>query len=688
MILRTRSFFFLSVLFFITRFILILWPIEQVSHYEGLQQGYIAMELLSGARAPWHAYQVDSYTSGTLWMGLLAVPFFIFLGPSLFTLKMLALVLSYGTFSLLYYTLTKFISRRTAIIAALLWIFSAPLLSYMSLMALGSHERLLPALLILFFTLQCATNPQKHRSWAGLGLAYGLAITTSYLNGILVLASLLSLKLNLKNFLSQAAAFAGGLLSGLCLWLIYNSFHSWAGLDFLMNAGLQETPSDPIEFTRFCALEFKKFLFDYLPNSPGFSVSRFISADLLNLAIFSLLFFLITADWIISFFKTTILSSCEKTLLNIIRFYLILFPIFHLLSKYKCYALEPGPFNFRYYTPLYALCLIYASILLVRKPSGKIVLAVFLALCLTGHAQTVWGNPFGRVFDYPGYKTGLRYYIWQHPPILNFESLADFDRQAALHFTEKTFQRPSQFFSRAANQSIFWNLGNSEEITASILKIPNNNLRRYFFRRWPAQLDAEYGPAGLKTLLETTRFIPEPYRRDFYFGAGKRMNFAEWPSTSIVLSAIESIPEQDQEIFYLTWGASLFRLVRNGYAHENYFIKQLKFIEPLEEDHKIWIYRGFGTSIYRKFQASKVIALHLRFLKRHVSDAYTKEFFWGIGWYLAKRYHFNPRRAVTQINALPPDERAFVREGFREFYRNDSETLKLLQEPKSGEKDI
>ena len=671
------SFLILATLFLIVRFLLILWAGDHVSHYEGLQQGYIAMEILSGARAPWTSYQVDTYTTGTLWMGLLAVPFLALLGPSLFTLKMLALSLSFGTFAALYFMLKKFISVEVARLCSLLWIFSAPLLSYMSLMALGSHERLLPAIGILFFTLSTKLHPQKKLTWAGLGLAYGFAVSTSYLNLILIFCSLTHIRLNKHYEFKHGCVFVLGLFTGLAPWLAYNISNEWAGVDFFTSFGITETPTHILETLRFFLIECKRFIVDYLPNSIGFSASHIISANLINLTIFSLIFFLIATDWTFDITRTVSRPPAEKMLVQMTRTYFVVFLIFHIFSKYKCYDLEPGPFHFRYYIPFYALALIYISLILKRIPHKKIFTAFLIGLCTLGHAQTLWGNPFGKVFDASGYKTGLRYYLWHHPSTLDFESLEDFDQQIEQNIAKAPKNRPSDFFSKAANQHVFWNLGTPEQISSSILKIPHNHLRRYFFRRWPAHLETEYTPQGFSEILKIGDFIPHPYNRDFYFGLGKQMNFAEWPDASLIPALIDSAQVPYKEFFYLTWGASLFRLTRNGYANEQHFVKQMKTIRTLSEKKQSWVYRGFGTSIYRSFQPQKTIALHMSFLRKYVGHAHEKEYYWGIGWYLAKRYYFNDQLALKRLTKLKSEQCHQAIQGFKEFYRDDARLIRL-----------
>src|SRR5262249_59404158 len=55
--------------------------LETVSGDEELQRGTIARELTVGLKAPLWDYRADSYSGGSLVVGLLAAPLFLALGP-------------------------------------------------------------------------------------------------------------------------------------------------------------------------------------------------------------------------------------------------------------------------------------------------------------------------------------------------------------------------------------------------------------------------------------------------------------------------------------------------------------------------------------------------------------------------------------------------------------------------------
>ncbi len=673
----------LTAFFFLSRFLLILWGIESVWHYEELEQGYIAIEFLSGLRAPLMNYQADPYTGGTLLTGLMAIPFFNLFGPTLFSLKLLALTLSFGSFSLMYALMKYCGGRKTAVTAALLWIFAAPLLTRTSLMALGSHERMLPGLAILFFLLQAVTREKNKTLWfSGLALACGLAISISYINLIAILAAgitLISAKKTpekVSEFILPVIAFT----AGLCVWLGYNLSHDWAGVQFLLGASSTDIMDSPAGYAKYLIKELYRFLIYFWPNSLSFPSLLYQPGKVFSYGYFLVLAGFIFRDWLTDFRSGKTASGPAGILKRFCRIYLILFPLFHCVSRYKVYTVEFNPFHYRYFIPLYTFSLLYFSAVLAGKKSHRPVLALLICLGLMSQFQAVYGKPFGTVFTQPGFKSGLRYYIWWHPPFPKFKNPGEFEREALRRLSEPPSQETTRFFIKVANQENFWTLGSPDQISKTVSKIPRNTLRRYFFRRWGAQLDVEYNLKDLKLVSSVGNTVPERYRRDFYLGAAKQLNFAAWADIQNVQTFIEDPSVPFKEIFYLAWGASLFRLVRNGYESEARFRKQMDFVNNLEETKRIWVYRGLGIPIYRSFQAEQILALNMDFLDKFIPQDFLREPYWGVGWYLARRYFRYPRTAIEKIRQLKPEQKVKACEGFRTFHQEDPEMLAVAGE--------
>lgn len=656
-------------LFIVSRFALILWGLESVFHYEELEQGYIAVEILSGLRARLIDYQVDEYTGGTLFMGILAVPFFVIFGPTLFSLKVLAFCISVITFSMVYFILRRLFGGTAAFAAGLLWIFPPPLLYSTALMALGSHERRLPMLMMVYFLLCCLIKPHKKSQYlALLGFSWGIGFSVSFINLVAVAACILTLAA-FQRYPQKAREWfllVCGASAGIAYWIYYNVTHDWTGIRFLVNATIasQDTPFK--SQLLFLLSDMANFLFRFFPNALSFPSWGPISGKLINYLYCLLLGIFVLPDLLRTFFahrsqKNLDGPAAERYALKVFfGIYIVIFPFFYYLSAYKIHTVEPDAFNYRYLIPFYTVIFLYALIVIAEIRRKGRVIALFLIAGLFSQIHAIWAQPFGEVFHRPGFKSGLRNYIWWNHPSENFVRLADFNRRAALLNREE--------LKAIANQDSFWTLGTPTEIIDSIMQVQKNEFRRYFFQRWPMKLNIQYQADDLATLQEIGRQIPRPYQRDFYIGAAKRLNFAEWKEVSQVAAFIE-IPELPyKEIFYFYWGKSLYELYRNGYETRTRFEAKMNFVAGLPAVKKIWVYRGMGSSAYRNFKFEKILQINFEFLKSVVPADYLPEVYWGVGWYLASRYFENPSRGFEKIAPLGAEAQRSAVAGFHFFY--------------------
>jgi len=139
--------FSLSLLFILSRLIPLFLNFEPFIMEEERYNGTIALEVLNGLKMPLFYYQHQPYAPGAMVVGLLSTPFFLIFGSSYISLKITALILSFGGFILWYIFLDKFFNSRIAIIASLLFIITPPNNLKFSLLSLGNHYE------INFFTI-------------------------------------------------------------------------------------------------------------------------------------------------------------------------------------------------------------------------------------------------------------------------------------------------------------------------------------------------------------------------------------------------------------------------------------------------------------------------------------------------------------------------------------------------------
>ncbi len=181
--------FLFSLLFVLLRLHMIFHP--QAAGWslmvDELPTGNIAFNLETGLIMPMPLYQTKPFAAGTLWEGLCSYPLRRVFGPSLFSLKMTAILWNLMAMALWMTLAWKFFSRAASLVVGALYCLSPPFYALMTMTAWGNHcETALPAALCL-----------------------------------LCLMSALSKKSDTMRII---LAFAGGLTAGFGLYLTYSSF--------------------------------------------------------------------------------------------------------------------------------------------------------------------------------------------------------------------------------------------------------------------------------------------------------------------------------------------------------------------------------------------------------------------------------------------------------------------------------
>src|SRR5438309_3426280 len=122
-------------------YLLLIDPSYLLTHpVDELYVGTIAQELVTGPILPFSEYRASSYMLGTLVMGGLTAGFFLLFGPTVFALKLAALLVFTLVLVFWYWTIQRAAGERVAGYFALLFCFSPPLLTAYSVAALGDHS--------------------------------------------------------------------------------------------------------------------------------------------------------------------------------------------------------------------------------------------------------------------------------------------------------------------------------------------------------------------------------------------------------------------------------------------------------------------------------------------------------------------------------------------------------------------
>ncbi|HTY44764.1 MAG TPA: glycosyltransferase family 39 protein [Patescibacteria group bacterium] len=222
----------LIALLVITRLLVLTATIDKLYIEDELYRGNVAKELLSGPVLPFFDYQRSEYEGGALVMGVLAVPFFLLLGATLFSLKLVVLSFSVGTVILWYFFLRRFFDQTIAVVTSLLWILAPPFCVRGWLYTMGAPCELsffnILALLIFY---QLFFHKKNSYLFALLGFISGFALFFAYYFAVMLAVMMLFWFIFDRKFVFSRNFFIFGLssLCGFSPWICYNKTHSFEG---------------------------------------------------------------------------------------------------------------------------------------------------------------------------------------------------------------------------------------------------------------------------------------------------------------------------------------------------------------------------------------------------------------------------------------------------------------------------
>ncbi|RMF95087.1 MAG: hypothetical protein D6734_06325, partial [Candidatus Schekmanbacteria bacterium] len=369
--------FFLSALFLTIRTIFLLSAFYFISNHEELYNGTLAHDFLQNPslfiKNPNLAfcYQYMPFAGGTFIVSILAIPFFALLGNSVFSLKLLSILISLATFVVFYLLLEKFFSHKTALIFGILLAFSAPYPILTSLILWGNHNESVFFTALLFYLILSYNeyNSDKKRYLILSGLVAGFGFYFDYIFITTILSVIIFLLLSKRNFFfkKDVLYFSISFICGFFLWF-YTAF-----LTNFENLRIHK-PGIAADFSIFYLIKkFLKLIIFDLPSSFWLKEIRLMGINILP-SIYYLIFLFSFIFLLTSLFKEYI---NKKKLPNYFLFllYIILFSLVFTFSKFSTGKAIEGinlfvfPFKIyrdRFFITLFPFIIITVSILLSK----------------------------------------------------------------------------------------------------------------------------------------------------------------------------------------------------------------------------------------------------------------------------------------------------------------------------------
>lgn len=266
--LRHRWFLLLLALFVVLRLLAAASSLLSFDDEDGFTMSSV-VQLLGEQRWPWHAYQISDWEGGSLVVVLLAVPWYLLFGHSLFALQITGVTVGALTLMALYLLCRQSHGPRAAHLACLLYVcFPGPVLQY-NLVAHGFHPDSVMLQLLFLWMLSRALRSGKTCRYLGCGLLGGFAIYFAYISALCVVAGSLALvwllwRRQRRAGLGRLLPYAAGLALGLMPLVGYNLATGFAGLGMEYNVVTSEGSRNFVDYL--LPVNFSEHLTFFLDN--------------------------------------------------------------------------------------------------------------------------------------------------------------------------------------------------------------------------------------------------------------------------------------------------------------------------------------------------------------------------------------------------------------------------------------
>lgn len=645
----------LAALFLVLRLGILLTGVEFVSHYDELDLGTIARDILSGLKLPFRFYQLDAYSGESLVLGPMIIPFFKMFGHSLFAIKMVPLFFSFGSLLLMISLLRKHFDDGAALRGALLYTAGIPVLTQLSLVGMAGHcESAFFGLLILFFFYDFMYSGKSWKSLCLFAVFSGFGVWFYYANAMMVAACLLSwLVLDRASFFSRRLAVyvltAGVFFSP---WLVLNLKSSFGGVQLLTEIFTVSGPA--FDFPALLRKD-ASILIKTLPFSFSVLPSFLLHEKVISVFIFVPLMVLCVRAFLLKGEGEEKTKLLKNKLLPLGIYIAVFFCV--IFGSALNIARHHGFVGYRYLTPLF-ITLIFLAAIAVRAAAARILFSVILITGVLGHLPLFFQEPFGRALAYHGYsyyQLGTR---WRMSlPTRLFNKYEDF-RPVTLRFNPD--DRLYLLLGMADMAIMDHDSVLLEESSMNVSDIIQQEPPVYgsFLYEW-------LGSERFSTAEEMRSYLeshPLSEKDKAYLCNGWLGNWEqayaikESPGAMRNFSfCVKTGPEAN--FAYLEMGDDAWPSFKTS-------------VDSLNEEEKYWIYRGVGRAFYLEERFSQ-ISMRRRYKScfGEISGPERDALLEGIGWGIRLRFIDDKVRAFDWAHKFPPADQEKILKGIHAFER-------------------
>ncbi|MBI5376588.1 MAG: hypothetical protein HZA77_14235 [Candidatus Schekmanbacteria bacterium] len=406
------------LLYTAVRILFLFFSFYFISNHEELYNGTLANDMIGNPAAFLRhpnlifCYQYMPFAGGTLVTSILALPFILVLGNSVFALKVLSIIISAAILSAMFFFLLKYFSLKAAALFGFLFALAPPYPVIISLILWGNHRESSLLSVLLFLTMfkywfDSGGNGKRYLIMSGLIAGFGIYFDYIFIVTILtVLVFQLILK---KDFFlgNDFMTFSLSSLAGLLPFFYSSVVFNFRNITVHDEGYMDKLPAKAM------VKKFGALVFVDIPESfwiDTFNINRINVLSYLYYAFFilSFLFFLRLG-------LKAILKGKKPPMEFIFVIYIAVFALVYTFSKFYTgkpifdLNLNEHPFKIyrdRFFTTLPPFIFALMALYLARIKNKKLCISTAIALLIipvSSYSRYFSGSLLGEPFFYKGY---------------------------------------------------------------------------------------------------------------------------------------------------------------------------------------------------------------------------------------------------------------------------------------------
>lgn len=616
-------------------------------HGEETYAGVVTKGIMEG----WATLPLDfpqtPYFGGTAFNAIVAFPFFILFGPTIFALRLTSTLFHALGLIFLFLLFSRYFSVRAALFVSCFYIFSPPLLTARSFIFNGGHaETAVFDILILFVFFELIYRIPSKRNYSLLGFLSGFSLWYAYSNLITIISYTVAWFIRDKMFFinKKYLVYCVSFILGFTPWFIFNLRNKFLGLDFITNEYSNMRLWRPWEILGVLRdlifkYGYKIFMFDWLTLfwSNLFNISYYL--------IFTISFSFILLSILRNAFFYSGYYGKEKLLsrgsdntkeITIITFPLV-FIVIYALSNRHFYTSGAGIVDYRYFIILLpfmfmtiALCIekLFASRNNFLKTFGGLVFVYLIIIGVCSNSRFVYSR------DFSNYFLRSRAYDYKHVGVTAFRRFGT-DNAKVKSLIERIREEHGK------EEAYF---GYGEALTIKFEGIEN-----------------------LKKYIElSSTFDSELFQKWFFWGVGEGIIEKFYTSQGSNLDNLrqtflkcDTSDMNDINKNYLYFGMLARLSFMRGYELNAPTIEEI--IKLIAGKYRKLAYMYYGLSKGVKF--GRMQSLDYLTLCEDIESPYRKYCYFGVGAGITDFFSCDPRKTLVSFDKFPKDTREFLLQG-------------------------